>query len=280
MNKFKLSFISDEVSPALDDAITFALENGIKNMELRSVEGTNIMNLSKEDVRKISHKLDDIGIRVSALSSPLFKWYTTRYSFVPNSNNVDTFGFNPIIGEKEKYKYIDSAIEICRILGTRYLRIFSLIKTPELYNCNSFLLEEKDIYNYLYKRASQYDIHILFEPEVSCNFDSISQLNLINNNKLLLDVGNLYQKGEDVTSNDLKDHVEKIEYIHIKDYSKKYKKFVTVGTGDIPYSSILSMIAKNTKKNLYLSLETHSQNNKLVDSQESINWIKNYLNLI
>jgi len=279
MDNLQLSFINDEVSQTIEGAIAFALENKLNFIELRSIKGINILNLPEATVCEISKELQNVDLKISALTSPLFKWYSAKHSQPIINTELDTFGFSPELSIDDKYMYIDRAIKYCKILKTENLRIFSLLRTPDLYAPSSFIHEEKELYDYLNTLAKLNSIEIIIEPEISCNFYSIKQVASIKEFNILLDVGNLYQVGEFVEASDIDKIAEKIAYIHVKDYDIKTKRFVPVGTGNIPFQQILQHVATSLSRKVFVSLETHSKTNKLNESQSSLNAIKNYLNL-
>jgi len=70
---FEVGFITDEVSQNLDEAIDFARAFGIRNIELRSVEGLSPYEYTDDLVHKIKQQCDAAGIKICAISAPLFK---------------------------------------------------------------------------------------------------------------------------------------------------------------------------------------------------------------
>jgi sugar phosphate isomerase/epimerase len=67
------TFINDEVSHDLDEAIAFARAEGIAAIELRMIGDTNVVQLPWPRLDEIRRKLAAAGLRVAALSTPLFK---------------------------------------------------------------------------------------------------------------------------------------------------------------------------------------------------------------
>ncbi len=73
MVKFRLSAFSDEYSADFDKQINGLLENRIGMTEIRGVDGTNIADLTAEQVQVVKRKLDAVEIGVSAIGSPIGK---------------------------------------------------------------------------------------------------------------------------------------------------------------------------------------------------------------
>ena len=69
----KISFITDEFTQDLDEAIAFALDNGLQGVELRSVDDKALQDVSLEEVSGWKKKLDAAGLTVSNLASSFFK---------------------------------------------------------------------------------------------------------------------------------------------------------------------------------------------------------------
>jgi sugar phosphate isomerase/epimerase len=74
MSDIKISIINDEISPNLKEMIDFLNSAEVKWVELRSLNGINILNLTDSQLIEIKAELDKNNIAVSAICSPLFKW--------------------------------------------------------------------------------------------------------------------------------------------------------------------------------------------------------------
>ncbi|QCB95703.1 sugar phosphate isomerase/epimerase [Arthrobacter sp. PAMC25564] len=104
-----LSGFGDEVDPdpAVQAAVLLAL--GASHIEVRSAWGTNVSELEPEQVAMLKAILDDKGLKVSAVASPIGK--------------VDV-GL-PVEHEVERLRQI---ISVARALDTTYIRIFSFYR--------------------------------------------------------------------------------------------------------------------------------------------------------
>ena len=65
----EISFINDEFSDNIDEAISFAKKNKLKYIELRKINGKNIVDLPSDEIYSLSEKISSAGILVSAISS-------------------------------------------------------------------------------------------------------------------------------------------------------------------------------------------------------------------
>jgi sugar phosphate isomerase/epimerase len=69
----KLAAFADEISPRLDEQIAVCREMGIGHFELRGVNDTNVLDFSPALRKEIKSKLDDAGMGVAAIGSPIGK---------------------------------------------------------------------------------------------------------------------------------------------------------------------------------------------------------------
>lgn len=110
MNKCILCAFSDEASPALDGQIAALHRNGIGYMELRGVDGVNVADLDAATASDIRARLDDAGIRVWSLGSPIGKVDINQ-------------------PEMQEYDRLCRLIETARLLGAQCIRLFSFYGT-------------------------------------------------------------------------------------------------------------------------------------------------------
>ena len=106
MAKFILSAFADEASASLDEQIATLKALGISHIEPRNVDGTNVSDLTEEAAKAVRKKLDDAGIGLSSIGSPIGK--------------VDIAG--DLDAHIEKLK---NTINVANILGAKYIRMFS-----------------------------------------------------------------------------------------------------------------------------------------------------------
>ncbi len=103
---YKLAAFADEVSGNIADQIKAMKENGISYLEIRSVDGENISEISTEKAKQVKHQLDNSGIMVWSLGSPYGK-----------IGIEDDFG-----SHLDKFKH---GLELAEILGASHIRLFS-----------------------------------------------------------------------------------------------------------------------------------------------------------
>lgn len=71
--RFIFSAFADEISPNFDEQLTSLKKLGIPLLELRGVDGKSFVQLTDEEVTAVKEKLQNAGIGLSALGSPIGK---------------------------------------------------------------------------------------------------------------------------------------------------------------------------------------------------------------
>lgn len=109
-NKFRLAAFADEASAMIDDQIKAMKKNGVEFLEIRNVDGTNIAKIDEGKAKEVRTKLDDAGLAVWSMGSPVGK-----------TKIQDDFAF-----ESEQFKRV---LENVYILGAKCIRLFSFYGT-------------------------------------------------------------------------------------------------------------------------------------------------------
>ena len=108
---FILSGFADEISPELDEQLAVLAAESISHLELRSVWSTNVADLAGSDLASFRHALDDAGVHVSAIGSPIGKIELEA----------------PLGPELERMRRV---ADIASELGTQIVRVFSFFVPP------------------------------------------------------------------------------------------------------------------------------------------------------
>ena len=107
MNEIKIFAFADEASPNIYGQITALKENGLQGLEIRNVDNVNVSEISNAKAKEVKKKLDDAGLAVWSIGSPIGKIDIEKDSF-----SVHT----------EKFR---RTLEIAEILGAENIRLFS-----------------------------------------------------------------------------------------------------------------------------------------------------------
>src|SRR5215472_365293 len=69
-----IGLITDEVSSSLDEGLAFAREEGIDAVDLRVIDGRNVLALSRGELTDAAQRVRAAGLSVSCICTPLLKW--------------------------------------------------------------------------------------------------------------------------------------------------------------------------------------------------------------
>jgi sugar phosphate isomerase/epimerase len=278
--RLQLSVIGDEIGPSLDEMISFAHEQGLKRLDMRTVGGRNLLSMKTEEVIHISRTLENAGITVPAFVSPAFKWKAPGKG-TAGGGKVD-FAFDP--KECPIEDWVAHAMQIAVILGAPHMRIFSYLRYGGFRPADL-----RKLTNHLSKLlglAGHYDITLQLENEPVCNVGNIAELAAFfaadekaakeadpdeeeefeqqdSQPKLrylrpLVDIANAWSTGERPSDADIAVLAPLTTAIHLKDRDLSANRTVPLGDGDVPWPAELERLLSGVKTNEVLaSIETH-----------------------
>ena len=236
----KISGFADEIAQELDVQIEAVSRLGIQYIEMRVVDGNNLIYHPDAKVKEIKQKLENAGIKLSALGSPLGK-----------------IGIeDPFEPHFEEFK---RACEIAHRMDTKNIRMFSFY-IPEG--------KEKEYKGKVFDRLGRFadyagrnDIVLLHENEKGIYGAKAPECLEImkklgsDHFRAIFDFANFVQCGQDTLEayDLLKDYVD---YIHVKDARKENGTVVPVGYGDGNVEAILKKLFASGFDG-FLSLEPH-----------------------
>lgn len=262
----RVAVITDEIAPALDDAIAFAAEEGLGTLEVRQLDERNFMMLSPTELAAVRRRLDAAGITVSGLATPLLKWPGPGQ---PCALTGDQFGFDPkALGIAESFR---KAFEAADILGTRRLRIFTYLAYRGYSHTDLSPALEK-----LLALAERQDCLLLVENEPVCNVATVAELaglmRVFGHPRLraLLDLGNAYASGTVPSAADLAAVAPWVDTVHVKDYAIALRRFVPLGEGDIPFEAMLRPVLAARPGDVRFSVETHAPERRMEATRASL----------
>ena len=84
------SVITDEIAPDPSAGIAFALEEGLDQVDVRSVSGINFLSLEPAHQQRVARQIRDAGLHVGCLATPLLKWPAPGQSAADAGDQVRT----------------------------------------------------------------------------------------------------------------------------------------------------------------------------------------------
>jgi sugar phosphate isomerase/epimerase len=259
---FRLAVINDEITQDFERACEIAAGDfGLHTIELRSMWGKNLTELSPaqvEDARKILAKYK---LRVSDIASPLFKTDWPGAPRSPQSERRDQFHAD--FDATAQDKLLERCLALAKTFDTDRIRCFDYwrLDDPKPYRAaiNARLRSAAE-------RCAKYNVILLLENEMSCNTatgeEAAAVLQAIPNKNFMLnwDPGNAaalmskpFPNGYEL----LPKH--RIGHCHAKDVvykpDGKYE-WAPVGAGVVDWVGQLQALKRDGFR-YTLSLETH-----------------------
>ena len=238
----KITGFADEIAQDLQTQIDSLTKLNMHYVEMRGVDGNNLIFHNDAKVAEIKARLDDAGIDLSALGSPLGKIGIT----------------DPFEKHLEEFK---RAVEIAHMMDTSNIRMFSFY-VPQNFREDPSIKEE------VWKRMNQFveyakkeNVILLHENEKGIYGEMAKECKELmddfgcKNFKAIFDFANFVQARQDTLKayEILKDH---IAYIHVKDALWETGKVVPAGFGDGHLKEILDQLFASGFEG-FLSLEPH-----------------------
>lgn len=239
MAKFILSAFADEAGDSLDEQIAALTRNGIGYIEPRAIDKQGVIFKADDELKAIRKALDDNGIRVSSLGSPIGKY------------SID----EPFETHLEDFK---KALHAAKILGTNRIRMFSFFvpegKTSEyrdeVLRRLTVMLDMAEAEGITLCHENEAKIYGQMPEEVEDLLTSLPRLGGI------FDPANYCMcnadpvKGIDVT-------LPSLVYMHVKDAITSEKMIVPAGEGDGKIGEALDKINASTDRAVFLTVEPH-----------------------
>ena len=265
-----ICLITDEVSPSLDEGIAFAREEGIGTIDLRVIDGRNVLALSRGELAEAAQRVRAAGLSVTCICTPLLKWSPPGKTA---RTEGDQFGF--ALGERTPRDVYAKAFAAAEILGARNLRVFSYLAYDGY--CVDDLREPVED---LLALAEKFDMKVHVENEGVCNIAGLAELETMMTTyrhprlRALPDIANAYRMSVPPSAADLARLLPFTDILHIKDYSNAARGFVAVGEGDIPIAALLAATLPGRKAPLTLTIETHAASEPAATTRRSISGLR------
>ena len=227
----RLSAFSDEAGVSLREQIDALHRNNIALTELRSVDNTNVAELTLERAKSIWTTLKSEGIALSAVGSPMGK--------VKISTDIEVY--------LDTVKYI---CELANIFETDRIRMFSFFE--------SHGEREKviDNLNRMVEVAESYGVGLYHENEKGIYGDTAERVLYLRENvkglHFVYDPANFLQVGESADKT-LPLLAPISDYFHIKDVISEGGILVPAGEGDGDIPGLISMLDRDT----VMTIEPH-----------------------
>lgn len=240
MAEYILSAFADEAGKTPEEQITALIDNGINYIEPRSFYGKGILTLTNEELYEIKKVLDKANIKVNSLGSPIGKYPIND----PFETHLTDFM---------------RAIEICKILETSNMRMFSFY-IPKGEDPKKYSDEVINRMSALSDIAKENGITLIHENEKDIFGQNPEEVDYLVDNlpdiKFIFDGANYRMAGCNVMDG-MNATIKNFGYFHIKDAIFESQTIVPVGDGEACYETMFDIVNKNVQGTVYLTLEPH-----------------------
>ena len=243
MSNIILSAFSDEYAKPFAEQLEGMRDLGIDYIELRFADGRNVSELSIEEAKEIKKLLDENGIKVSAIGSPL--------------------GKIKLDGDMKSHMETAAHVfEMANIMETKLIRVFSFY-APEERNIHDCRDEVIAALTEMLSLARKYGVILCHENEAKIYGDTPEYcrdlLDVFGGElKCVFDMGNYVLENVDPYPKAYELLKKDVAYFHIKD-SMFEGAIVPPGKGDAKIKEILDAHRGYAKDDFFISLEPHLQ---------------------
>lgn len=243
--QWTLSGFGDEISPdpLIQIAVLQAL--GANHIEVRSAWDTNIVELSEKDLARLEQILRGQNMGVSAIASPIGKVDVTT----------------PVAFEVDR---LHAAIRAAKVLGTRYIRIFSFYREEGI-NAEDIRDAVMVRMRALAAEAQAHDVVLLHENEKDIYGDTpervLDIMTTVNSPALRVawDAANFVQVGVKPFSEAYRMLRPYLEYLQVKDARADDSLVMPAGDGDGQLRETINALKEDGFEG-FASLEPHLAN--------------------
>lgn len=251
-----LAVIGDEIGPSLREMLSFCTEQKVRRLDMRTVDGRNLLGMSLDEVRAIKATLEKAGVEVPTFVSPVLKW--TAPGKAPAGGGKVDFAFDP--AQCPAADPLAHAFVVASALGARRMRVFSYLRYP-----GYTPLDLMPAIDRLLELARRHDVIVEMENEPVCNVGSVAELAAFfraipasSHLRPLVDIGNSWSMGQAPGDSDIAALAPSVDLIHLKDRDFAARRTVPLGDGEVPWARELTRLLKDVKApEVLASMETH-----------------------
>jgi sugar phosphate isomerase/epimerase len=254
--RLALAVIGDEIGPSVTEMLSFCDENKVRRLDMRTVDGRNLLGMTLDEVDAIGRQLKTAGISVPTFVSPVLKWAAPGKA--PAGGNVD-FAFDPSTCPTDDP--VAHAFDVATVLGASKIRVFTYLRYPG-FKPDDLLAPM----GRLVDLAERHDTTVEIENEPVCNIGSMPELTGYFASlgepspwlRPLVDIGNSWSMGQPPSDDDFETLGPMVDLIHLKDRDFEAKRTVPLGDGKVPWARELTrLLAHVTAPEVVASMETH-----------------------
>lgn len=252
----RLGIITDELTEDFEQALALCKELGIRDLELRSIWNTSIVEHDDDSLSRISTLITDGGFRVCGIASPFMKCHlhegekaTTGRTHSASTTSRD-----------DQWDVLQRSLDVAERFDAPIVRAFSFWRLDDPASAREEIL---DVLQDATNRVKPSGRTLGLENEHACNiatgteaawyFDRIQDPTL----GLIWDPGNIAALGVDPTEAEYRAIADRVAHVHVKDAAAiGSDQFVTPGEGACNWTDQFRWLSEDGYAGV-VSLETH-----------------------
>lgn len=240
----QLSIVTDEISQDLSFALQVCRNLHVDTIELRSVDGKNIVFHDDESLARIQSQLQQGGFQVCSISSPFLKcplW---------DQSTADA--------QTHEWQILQRSFELASMFAAPLVRTFSFMRVADPTTVRETVLE---VITEAVRRTETAGLKLVLENEHACNIATGVETGWLLERISSPAFGVIWDPGNEAKVGSRPfpegyDHVRgRVFHVHLKDVDTN-RQYVKMGDGSIDYVEQFRALAEDGYSGK-MSLETH-----------------------
>lgn len=250
----RLSIITDEISQDFQKALRVCRDLQVNTVELRRVEGEEIVFHDAASLARLRSLLRDQGLRACCIASPFLKcplWHETALKASSQE-------------QAREWDILRRSFEVAHLLGAPLVRTFSFLHIPAPEAARPVILE---VLAEAARRTEAAGLKLALENEHACTIATGEEAGWFlrqlprDTFGVIWDPGNEAYVGSEPFPSGYQHVRGRVLHVHVKDttfLNERQRSFVKMGVGSIDYVGQFRALAADGYTGT-LSLETHYQ---------------------
>lgn len=249
----RLCIVTDEISQDLVHALDVCEEEGVSTVELRAVNGANIVSHDDDSLQKIKAMIEGRGFRVGGIASPFLKCHI--------SGDGDPQGathFAAPASREEQWGILERSFEVAHLLGAPLVRTFSFWRVQDPEDVRE---EVAEVIAEAAERTGAAGLTLGIENEHACNLATGAETRWVLDRVPSPTLGVIWDPGNEAVMDSepfpggYEQVRDRMVHVHLKDADRE-GNWTRMGAGTIDYPGQFRAFAEDGYGGL-LSLETH-----------------------
>ena len=252
----RLGVITDEISEDLETALAVCSDLGIRDIELRSIWNTSIVEHDDASIQAIADAIRARGFSVCGIASPFLKCHISGDGVAAGATHSAR-----ATSRSEQWDILDRSLEVAARFNAPMVRAFSFWRVEDPVSVREEIL---DLLLEATKRTRNSGRLLGLENEYACNIatgeEAAWYLERISDPTfgLIWDPGNEAALGHAPVPTGYEAVKDRVHHVHLKDalHLGEPVEFTVIGDGIIGYEEQFRLLKRDGYDGV-LSLETH-----------------------